>query len=56
MKTKQGRNNFRRALRKLFRLGMPRHDPLLLLNMSRFNFIGGWDRTFAQDDYARFRV
>jgi hypothetical protein len=56
MKTTQGRNNFTRALRRLFRLGARRHDPLLLLNMSLFNFIGGWDRTFAPDDYARFRV
>lgn len=56
MKTKPGRNNFSRTLRKLFRLATRRHDPLLLLNMSQFNFTGGWDRTFAQDDYARFRV
>jgi hypothetical protein len=56
MKTKQDGNNFSRALRKFLRLGARRHDPLLVLNMSLFNFIGGWDRTFAQDHYARFRV
>ena len=22
------------------------HDPMLVLNMSLFNFAGGWDRTF----------
>jgi hypothetical protein len=56
MKTKQGGKKFSRALRDFFRLHARRHDPLLLLNLSQFNFTGGWGRTFAQDRYARFRA
>jgi hypothetical protein len=54
MKNKQGGSNFSRALRKFFRLGARRHDPLLLLNMSLFNFTDGWGRTFSKNEYARF--
>jgi hypothetical protein len=54
MKNKQGGSNFSRVLRKLFRLGARRHDPLLLLNMSLFNFTDGWSRTFSKTEYARF--
>jgi len=54
MKTKQGGSNFSRALRKFFRLSTRRHDPLLLLNMSLFNFTDGWGRTFSKNEYARF--
>jgi hypothetical protein len=30
-----------------FRRRPRRHDPLLVLSMSRFNFADGWDRTFS---------
>jgi hypothetical protein len=53
MKAKQRENNFRSRLRELFRPRVPRHDPLLVLNMSHFNFTGGWNRTFSKYEYAR---
>jgi hypothetical protein len=53
MKTKR-ENNFRRTLRKVFRRRAPRHDPMLVLNMSIFNFTDGWSRTFSKYEYARF--
>lgn len=36
-----------RLERGLFRRGERRHDPLLVLSMSRFNFTDGWERTFS---------
>jgi hypothetical protein len=54
MKAKQRENNFRRALREIFRRGWRRHDPMLVLNMSIFNFTDGWSRTFSKYEYARF--
>jgi len=54
MKTNQRENNFRRTLRKIFRRHMRRHDPMLVLNMSIFNFTDGWRRTFSKHEYARF--
>ena len=54
MKTKQRENNFKRALRKIFQSGARRHDPLLVLNMSIFNFTDGWSRTFSKYEYGRF--
>jgi hypothetical protein len=53
MKTKQRENNFRPRLRNLFRRAH-RHDPMLVLNMSIFNFTDGWRRTFSKHEYARF--
>jgi len=52
MKTKEQR--FTRGLRQVFRRRMRRHDPLLVLNMSIFNFTDGWNRTFSKYEYARF--
>ena len=52
MKTKQ--ENFRSTLRKIFRRRTLRHDPMLVLNMSIFNFTDGWSRTFSKYEYARF--
>jgi hypothetical protein len=52
MKTNQRENNFRRS--KIFRRRMRRHDPMLVLNMSIFNFTDGWRRTFSKHEYARF--
>ncbi len=54
MKTKQRENNFRNTLHKVFRRRAHRHDPMLVLNMSIFNFTDGWRRTFSKYEYARF--
>jgi hypothetical protein len=53
MKTKQRENNFGRTLRKIFRGRPRRHDPMLVFNMSIFNFTDGWSRTFSKYEYAR---
>jgi hypothetical protein len=54
MKAEQRRNNLERILGEIFRRRrVGRHDPMLLLNMSAFNFTGGWRRTFAKSEYAR---
>jgi hypothetical protein len=53
MKTKQRENNFRRALRKVFQLRARSRDPMLVLNMSIFNFTDGWNRTFSKYEYVR---
>ena len=52
MKTKQ-ESNFWQKLRKIFRPRYYRHDPMLVLNMSIFNFTDGWNRTFSKYEYAR---
>jgi hypothetical protein len=54
MKAKQRENHFRSRLRKLFRPRARRHDPMLVFNMSIFNFTDGWSRTFSKYEYARF--
>ena len=67
MKTKLRQSNSRRSspqdepvrladLRQTFqrRRRAPRHDPMLVLNMSIFNFTDGWSRTFSKYEYARF--
>jgi hypothetical protein len=51
---KQRENNFGRILGKTFRRPARRHDPMLVLNMSIFNFTNGWRRTFSKYEYARF--
>ncbi len=53
MKTKQRENNFRSTLRKVFRRRAGRHDPMLVFNMSIFNFTDGWRRTLSKYEYAR---
>jgi len=41
-------------VRDLFRRRAPRHAPLLVFNMSIFNFFtDGWIRTFSKYEYAR---
>jgi hypothetical protein len=42
-----------RMLRKKVRARRRRHDPMLVLNLATFNFIGGWRRTFSKNEYAR---
>jgi hypothetical protein len=54
MKTRQRENNFRRTLRKILRPQRSRHNPMLAVNMSVFNFTDGWSRTFSKNEYARF--
>jgi hypothetical protein len=55
MKAKQRENNFRIKLGNVFRRRASRHDPLLVFNMSIFNFFtNGWSRTFSKNEYARF--
>ena len=56
MGTKQRENNFRSGLGKLFRTRARRHDPMLVFNMSIFNFIDSWSRTFFKNEYARSNV
>lgn len=51
MKTKHG--SFITFWRKIFRLSPPRHDPLLSLSMTLFNYTDSWSRTFAKDKYGR---
>jgi len=53
MKTKQRENNFKSRLRKLVRPRATRHDPLLVFNMSIFNFTDGSSRTLSKYEYAR---
>jgi hypothetical protein len=54
MKVKQRENNFRSRLRRFFRRRPISHDPMLMLNMSDFNFTDGWRRTFSKHEYGRF--
>jgi hypothetical protein len=53
MKAKPRENNFRTKLRNIFRPRARRHDAMLVLNMSIFNFTDGWSRTFSKYGYAR---
>jgi hypothetical protein len=43
MKTRQG--SLARKWREMFRRPRRVHDPMLVLNMSIFNFAAGWNRT-----------
>jgi hypothetical protein len=52
MKTKE--QSFSQGLRRLFRRRARRHDPMLVFNMSIFNFTDGRSRTFSKYEYARF--
>jgi hypothetical protein len=51
MKTKE--ESFRQRLVRIFRQRRRRHDPLLVFNMSIFNFTDGWSRTFSKYEYER---
>ena len=48
MEMKIQRQNLTHRWRELFRRRRQRHDPMLVLNMSIFNFADGWNRTFNQ--------
>jgi hypothetical protein len=54
MKTKLHQNTPRHSSRQLLRKRARRHDPMLLLNMSLFNFTDGWARVFSREQYGRF--
>jgi hypothetical protein len=52
MKTNE--QNFSRRLRQIFRRRTHRHNPMLVFNMSIFNYTDGWSRTLSKDGYGRF--
>jgi hypothetical protein len=54
MKTKE--QNFSERLRRIFRRPLRRHDPMLVLNMSFFNYTDGWSRVFSKNVYGRFNA
>jgi len=54
MKTKQSQINPKRAMWRIFRRSSRRHDPMLVLNMTLFNFTDGWNRAFSREQYGRF--
>lgn len=54
MKTKPRDKKNGRIFGKIFLRHARRHDPMLVLNMSIFNFTDGWRRTFSKYEYARF--
>jgi len=54
MKTKSLRNNFTSRPSKSSLPRAPRHDAMLVFNMSIFNFTDGWRRTFSKNEHARF--
>jgi hypothetical protein len=56
MKAKQSQSNSKRAPWRIFRRSSRRHDPMLVLNMTLFNFTDGWNRAFFREQYARFSV
>jgi hypothetical protein len=56
MKTKQSKINRGRVMWRIFQRSSRRHDPMLVLNMTLFNFTDGWNRTFSREQYARFFV
>jgi len=56
MKLKKAQTNSRSKAPKIPRRSRRRHDPMLVLNMSLFNFTDGWNRVFSREQYARFNV
>ena len=50
------RTNSKRSPWRMFRRSSRRHDPMLLLNMTLFNFTDGWNGAFSREQYARFSV
>jgi hypothetical protein len=45
---------WRGNLRRVFRPRQRVHDPMLVLNMSTFNFTDGWSGTFSKYEDAQF--
>jgi hypothetical protein len=54
MKTEQRETTFWQTVRRFFRRRARRHDPLLMLNLSAFNYTDSWSRVFASHEYGRF--
>jgi len=54
MKTKE--QSFSQRLRRIFRRRARQHDPMLVLNISTFNFTDGWNRTFSKYEHARSNI
>ena len=52
MKTRE--QSFSQTLAHFFRRRVRWHDPLLVFNMSIFNFTDEWSRTFSKYEYERF--
>jgi hypothetical protein len=52
MKTKG--QSFSQSVRRIWQRRIRRHDPMLVLNMSIFNFTDGWDRTLFKNQSAQF--
>jgi hypothetical protein len=53
MKTKPRDEKDGHIVRETLRSGKHPHDPMLVLNMSIFNFTNGWRRTLSKYEYAR---
>ena len=53
MKSKSRHEKDGHMLRKILRPRRRTHNPMLVLNMSIFNFTDGWRRTFSKYEYAR---
>jgi hypothetical protein len=53
LKTKPPRENLARSWRGKIQRRRKNHDPLLVLNMSIFNFAGGWDRLLNRPEVYR---
>jgi hypothetical protein len=54
MKTKLPRTKYSQLLSRILRLRARKHDRLLVVNMSFFNFTDGWRRVLSKQEYARF--
>jgi hypothetical protein len=54
MKTKPRDEKDGHVVRRTLRSRRRAHDPMLVFNMSIFNFTDGWRRTFSKYEYARF--
>jgi hypothetical protein len=50
---RQRRNTLAELWRRILRGSARRHDPLLTLNMTLFNYTDGWSRTISKDEYGR---
>jgi len=54
MKTKPLRVTYSQLLSTILRLRARKHDRMLVVNMSVFNFTDGWSRILSKHEYGRF--
>jgi len=54
MKTKPPRTKYSQLLSRILRRRARKHDRMLVVNMSFFNFTDGWSRVLSKQEYARF--